>query len=200
VGGDVAGGDVKDEAHPMNKDDIAKGFAVIAAPVIAERGKTPIRAGKGRSRPVFTVAPSGEVTGIVPHAAVVQGLLVKQGVVDAVVDGARPKSVVCDVCQKLLMVRPDGNLPKRHPECRVAKRKELCKTWRANNAEKERERNAKRSDETKARLAKWRAQNPDKQKEYEVKYRAENADKVRARRAKYKARKRAEVKAAKASA
>jgi hypothetical protein len=191
---------VSDE-QSMSKGDIAEGFAAIAAPVIADRGKTPIRAGKGRSRPIFTVAPSGEVTGIVPHAAVVQGLLKAQGIADATVEGVRPKSALCDVCQRILSVRGGGGaLQKRHAECKAAKHKELRAAWRAKNAEKERARDAKRSEETKLRMAKWRANNPEKQREHTEKYRAQNPEKCRARRAAYKARKRAEMRAAKAGA
>jgi len=106
------------DAGPMSKGDIAEGFAALAAPVIAERGKAPIRAGKGRSRPVFTVAPSGEVTGIVPHSAVLQGLLVRQGIADAVVEGKRPERILCADCKGIVKVHPGGGvIPTKCKKC-----------------------------------------------------------------------------------
>ncbi len=161
--------------QPMSKDDIAEGFATIAAPVIAERGKAPIRAGKGRLRPIFTVAPSGEVTGVVPHAAVVQGLLVKQGVADATVDGVRPERVKRLDCPALVNVKKNVT-PKRCPPCAKAHEK-------ARNRERTNAFRLANPEIWKARSAAWKRANPERVLEMQRESRAKSERQKTTRRA-----------------
>ena len=139
--------DTVDERSPMSKDDIAEGFATIAAPVLADRGKVPIRAGKGKARLIYTVAPSGEVTGVVPHGAVVQGLLVRQGVEGAVVEGKRPACVSCEQCKRPIPTKKVGRPPSLCASCKDDRRKRrrsrVAKAkWRSNIDESRAQRRA----------------------------------------------------------
>lgn len=102
----------------FTKPEIAAGFEAMAAPVIAARGPSPIRPGKGRVRMLKTEA--GQV---VTHGRVVEGAARAAGVPVVVEDG-RPPFVSC-ACGNVIKVAPRGTLPKLCADCRhVVKREQ----------------------------------------------------------------------------
>jgi hypothetical protein len=96
----------------MPREDLASFFEAVATEVVEARGPAPIKPTKAKpTRAVKVVGETGEVKRVVSHASVLESLLVRHGLEDAVVEGKRPARVLCAVCRKVIKVKP-GPLPK----------------------------------------------------------------------------------------
>lgn len=112
----------------MNVLPIADDFEALAAATVLERGPVPLKASKGTARVFKVVDKTGAVTGLVTHGKVLEGAARVAEIELAVVDGARPKAIICIDCRAIVPVF--GIVPQR---CATCGKKAKARAWRSRN-------------------------------------------------------------------
>ena len=149
-----------------------------------------------QERRIARVDADGNVVGYTTHKRLAESLLARQQIEIAVVEGVRPKTVMCEVCGLPAKVLKMGVVSKGHSRCkkRAAARKRhaanpenaraAARKCRAANPEKkraaDRKRRAANPENAREAVRKWQAANPEKAREAVRKCRAANPEKVRA--------------------
>lgn len=107
---------------------VAEAFEAIADAEVTARGPTPMRPkGRGVLRPIHVVDAKGEVRRVATSADLLAGLLHRQGIEDAVVDGKRPSRSLCSKCHAVVKSKDHhGHLPKMCAKCNPSPTKGVC--------------------------------------------------------------------------
>ena len=160
---------------------------------VAARGPAPLRAKNGKpARPITVTDADGKPIKIVPSSQLLQGLLEREGVTDAVVEdgAAKPRTTRCVECRKPVLV-PKFGFVLRCEECSVERRRERdrrrAREWAEANPEAAKEKRrrykaARREREQVAeRIAKRKA-DADKRREARETARRETLERRRAER------------------
>ncbi len=181
-----------------NLAEVAEVAEAMAAEALAERGPAPLKARGGRLRPVVVVDAEGKPVKVVDSAALLQGLLKREGV-EVAVEGKRPRVILCADCGKPVSVprvpQGGGAVPQRCKRCGPVHAR---RGWVESHPDEVREksRRASASPAGKKRRQRWADKNREsllgKKRLYEAQRRAAkkaaNPDEVRAKNVEAKRR------------
>jgi len=174
----ATGNSAKHRARARNAEEI--GGPENRAERLALAGAVAPTLRAAQERRIARVDADGNVVGYTTHKRLAESLLARQQIEIAVVEGVRPKTVMCEVCGLPAKVLKMGAVSKGHSRCmeRAAVRKcRAANPEKARAADRKRDRKRRAANPEKKREAdrKWYAANPEKMREYARKWAAANA-------------------------
>ena len=141
-----------------------------------------------QERRIARVDADGNVVGYTTHKRLAESLLARQQIEIAVVEGVRPKTVMCEVCGLPAKVTKMGPITKGHKRCRDREHSRRCNEQRKVNPERAREWTREyiktRRVELRMRSRQWSQANPEKRTAMMRKWATANPEKVLAHQAK----------------
>jgi hypothetical protein len=119
---------------------IAEAFEELAAATVLERGPVPIKASKGRTRPIF-VERDGVVVGVTTPGKVLEAVALVAECEIVTQGETRPTQILCADCRCVVPVAKTA--PKIPSRCKKHSADELRRRYREANPELVRARNRK---------------------------------------------------------